>query len=173
MNYFFMSYFLKFAWIIHTNIKIIILFCCIFSSFILILGGMIQLPVLSRQTVCLPSFSPLCHVSSYAFWFSVSFRSDFSCVLFLWIMLHLINHIYCILCWDSPFSPLWVWFVGSLWDLAMSLHINYYINLLTPWLVGFWLILSYCFPYVILLKHGMRQADTHTHTLTQRYRLHV
>lgn len=79
-------------------------------------------------------------------------------VFFLWIMLHLLNHTYCILCWDSHLSPLWVWFVGSLWDLAKSLHINYYINWLTPWLVGLWLILSYCFPYITLLKHAVRQS---------------
>lgn len=49
-------------------------------------------PVSADSLPC-PSAISLCHVLSYVFWFSVSFRCGFICVLFLWIMLHLISHI--------------------------------------------------------------------------------
>ena len=99
---------------------------------------------LDRQFVCPPWAIPFCHVWSYALCFPSPFWCNFSCVMFLWIMLHFISHIYCILCWDSPSSPLWVWFIGSLWDLAVSLSIN----------------------YILLYVEPQNKTDTHTHTHT-------
>ena len=131
---------------------------------------------LDRRFVCPPLVIPFCHVLSYTLCFSILFWCDFfSCVTFLWIMLHLIGQTYCILCWDSPSSPLWVWFIGSWWDLEVSLSINYillyqFINPLACWFVA---ETFYCFPCVTLLNRGMSQHTpthhthphaTHTHT---------
>jgi hypothetical protein len=126
---------------------------------------------LDRQFVCPPWAIPFCHVWSYALCFPIPFWCNFSCVMFLWIMLHFISHIYCILCWDSPSSPLWVWFIGSLWDLAVSLSINYillyqFINLLACWFVAeTFVLLSPC--YIV-----EPQNKTHTHTHTHAIPMH-
>jgi len=146
-----------------------------FSSFILVLSDAVQSPVLSGQALCLPTFSyPVlsCFILQLLC-FSILFWCDF-CVMFLWIMLHPVSQTYCILCWDSPSSPLWVWFIGSWWDLEVSLHIYIllyqFINPLACWFVA---ETFYCFPCVTLLNRGMSRhvrtyarAHTHTHTHT-------
>ena len=116
-----------------------------------------------RTWVPKASTLPLDHRSLYFVFFSSFLMWFFSCVMFLWIMLHLISQTYCILCWDSPSSPLWVWFTASWWELEVSLAINYillyqFINPLACWFVA---ETCYCFPCVTLLNRGMSQ---HTHT---------
>jgi hypothetical protein len=157
----------KLSWNTRTSTYKIILCCNVFSSlFLYSVAWYSCQSCLDRLFVCPPLAIPFCHVLSYTLCFSIFFWCDFNCVMFLWIMLHFISHTYCILCWDSPSSPLWVWFIGSWWDLAMSLSLNYVLlyQLINPLACWFVAELFTAFPALHCWTMEWDNRHTHVHT---------
>ena len=126
---------------------------------------------LDRHFVCPPLVIPFCHVLSYTLCFSVIFWCDFL-VVSCFCGSCCILSVRLIVFYVETALPLHFGFGllvhGGIWKCLCILITYYYINLLTPWLLGLWLKLFTAFPvlHCYTLNHGMSQHTPthHTHT---------